>query len=85
MRDVGTSGFAGFDGAATDEVAYYPGGRGMALKPDYQDLLVDFVFGGEMREPNGLPKSPGYFRTLSNAMPYLAVLLVLAAVVGLGW
>jgi hypothetical protein len=57
----------------------------MALKPDYQGLLVDFVSGGEVREPDGLPKSPGYFRMLSNAMPYVAVILVLAAVAGLGW
>ena len=44
---------------------------------------MDFVFGGEVREPNGLPTTPGYFRTLSNAMPYVAVLLVLAAGAGL--
>jgi pimeloyl-ACP methyl ester carboxylesterase len=85
MYDVGTGGFAGFHGGATDEVAYYPGGHGMALKPDYQGLLVDFVFGGEVQEPDGLPRSPGYFRMLSNAMPYVAVIMVLAAVAGLGW
>jgi pimeloyl-ACP methyl ester carboxylesterase len=85
MRDVGTGGFAGFKGTATHEVAYYPGGHGMALKSDYQGLLVDFVFGGDVREPADLLESPGYFRMLSNAMPYVAVLLVVAAVAGLGW
>ena len=85
MRDVGTAGFAGFLGGATDEIAYYPGGHGEALKPDYQDLLVDFIFGGVAKEPAKLSESPGYFRQLSNAMPYLAPILVLAAAAGIGW
>jgi pimeloyl-ACP methyl ester carboxylesterase len=86
MHDVGTGGFAGFKGYVIDEVAYYPGGHGMALKSDYQGLLVDFVFGGKLQKPDGLDEPPGYFfRMLSNAMPYVAVLLVLVGVAGLGW
>ncbi|QLE59889.1 alpha/beta fold hydrolase [Nostoc sp. TCL26-01] len=85
MEDVGTGGFAGFEGNATHEVAYYFGGHGEALKPDYQDILVDFVFNGTVQEPATLSSSPGYFRQFSNAMPYVARLVVLTVGVGVGW
>jgi alpha-beta hydrolase superfamily lysophospholipase len=85
MRDVGPGGFAGFLGDATHELAYYPGDHGAALNSDYQNFLVDFIFSGNVEEPPGLVVTPGYFRPLSNVMPYLAVLLAVATVVGLGW
>jgi len=85
MRDVGTGGVAGFEGQGTYEVAYYPGDHGAALRPDYQDLLVDFVFGGDMNRPAGLKPSPGYYRQLSNAMPYLAALAACSGLVGIAW
>ncbi len=85
MKDVGTGGFAGFTGHQTREVAYYPGGHGEALRPDYHDFLVEFLFDGTVREPAALPLSPGWFRQLSDAMPYLAVLLVLVLAAGAGW
>ena len=84
MRDVGTGGFAGFNGQTTEEVAYYRGGHGEALQPAYRQHLVDFVFGDPVARPP-LPGAPSYYRQLSNAMPYLAVLLTLAAVAVIGW
>ena len=84
MRDVGTGGFAGFEGQETDEVAFYPGGHGTALSPDNQKPLVDFVFGEEVKRPAILTPSPGYFRSLSNAMPYLIRVLALLVLVGVG-
>jgi pimeloyl-ACP methyl ester carboxylesterase len=76
MHDVGTAGFAGFHGHVAHEIAYYAGGHSIALKPDHQDSLVDFVFGGELKEPSTLKRSPGLYQQLSNAMPYLAMTLV---------
>ena len=84
MRDVGTAGFTGFVGGnEKEEVAYYPGGHGKALEPDYQDQLINFVFGGEPQEPEELLKLPGCFRQASNLTPYVAVLLFLLALGGL--
>lgn len=74
MRDIGTGGFAGFNGDATHEVAYHRGGHGEALKPDHHRSLVDFVFGHDVVEPDGLRTQPGIFRQLSNAAPYAAAL-----------
>lgn len=85
MWDIGTGGFAGFEGDETEEVAYYSGNHGEALRPVYQTALVDFIFGGELVRPPNLAESPGFFRQLSNAMPYLAALLALAILAGMGW
>jgi alpha-beta hydrolase superfamily lysophospholipase len=85
MRDVGTGGFAGFDGGATIEVAYYSGDHGEALRPAYQQSLVDFIFGGDVVKPPTLVHSPGYYRQLSNAMPYLALPAAAGAAALLGW
>ena len=85
MKDLGTGGFDGFHGGATDEVAYYPGGHSVALTPQFQASLVDFVFGEQAQKPKTLVPSPGYFRQLSNAMPYLAWLLVLLLLGGAVW
>lgn len=80
MRDVGTGGFSGFWGATTTEVAYYPGGHGEALIPENQDYLVEYVFDQPARWRPDLPGSPGYFRQLSNLMPYAAVAVTAALV-----
>jgi pimeloyl-ACP methyl ester carboxylesterase len=72
MKDVGTAGFAGFLGSETFEVAYYAGGHGAALAPANQSRLVDFVSDRALEEPTDLKAGPGYFRQLSNLMPYLA-------------
>jgi hypothetical protein len=85
MHDVGTAGFAGFDGQETIEVAYYSGDHSAALKPEYQDLLVDFVMGGTVEEPAALIASPGYYRQISNAMPYLVACLACTIIVTIGW
>ena len=85
MRDVGTGGFAGFYGHDSYEVAYYPGGHGEALGPAYCSHLVDYVFDQPPSKPTGLQPSPGYYRQLSNAMPYVAILFVLIIFGFLGW
>jgi len=85
MRDIGTAGFAGFEGEETEEVAYYNGDHGEALRPGYQKSLIDFIFGGQLVRPANLVDEPGYYRQLSNTMPYLAVLLVLTIVVGVSF
>jgi hypothetical protein len=76
MKDVGTGGFSGFWGATTAEVAYYSGGHGEALIPANQDCLVEYVFDQPLRKRPNLQSSPGYFRQLSNLMPYAAKALV---------
>jgi alpha-beta hydrolase superfamily lysophospholipase len=85
MRDVGTGGFAGFDGGVTREVAYYSGGHSAALSPQNQFHLIDFVLNGAMVPPAALKPSPGYYRQLSNAMPYVAMFLVLSLASYGGW
>jgi hypothetical protein len=85
MREVGTAGFAGFNGGDTTELAYYQGHHGAALKPEYHDRLVEFIFGGNPVAPHTLISSPGYYRQLSNAMPYLAVLLATLIIVPMVW
>ncbi|MDB5389007.1 MAG: Alpha/beta hydrolase family protein [Planctomycetaceae bacterium] len=84
MWDIGTGGFAGFEGDETLEVAYYNGDHGEVLRPVYQAALVDFIFGGDLVRPKNLANSPGFYRQLSNAMPYFAVLLVMAILTGMG-
>lgn len=84
MRDVGTGGFAGFLGDFTHEVAYYAGGHGEALSSQRLDRLVDFVLTGESEEPSDLT-TPGYYRQLSNSMPYVAVLILLLVGGAIGW
>jgi alpha-beta hydrolase superfamily lysophospholipase len=84
MKDVGTAGFAGFLGEMTDEVAYHAGGHGEALKEERLDMLAAFALGDEPAKPTGLT-TPGYYRQLSNSMPYLAKLVVLGVVAGAGW
>lgn len=85
MRDIGTGGFAGFDGDSTDEVAYYAGGHGEALKPDHHPSLVDFVFGDEVDEPDSLQRDAGSFRQLSNFAPYAAAVGVIVLAGTLLW
>ena len=84
MRDIGTGGFAGFNGHRTGETAYYKGGHGEALRPANQASLVDFVFGYAANEPDCLEESPGIFRQVSNAAPYAAIVAVFALAAGLG-
>ena len=47
--------------------------------------LVDFVFGKGVQKPTTLKESPGYFRQLSNAMPYLARLAAILMLAGVAW
>ena len=85
MRDIGTAGFAGFDGTSTDEVAYYRGGHGDALRPEHHASLVDFVLGKDVSDPNCLDRDAGLFRQLSNAAPHAMRFGVLASLFALGW
>lgn len=85
MRDIGTAGFAGFDGDATDEVAYYTGGHGEALKPNHHGALVGFVFGDKVDEPASLRREPGSFRQLSNGAPYAAAVVAVLVAAAVGW
>ena len=85
MRDVGTAGFAGFNGHDSYEVAFYPGGHGKALGPTYSSHLVDFISGQPPSKPETLQSSPGYFRPLSNAMPYLSKAVAMIVLGFLAW
>jgi alpha-beta hydrolase superfamily lysophospholipase len=84
MKDVGTAGFSGFLGGMTDEVAYYAGGHGEALKEERLDMLAGFALGDTTVEPTGLT-TPGYYQQLSNSMPYVAKAAVLGLMVGVGF
>ena len=90
MKDVGTGGFDGFDGNATEEIAYFPGGHGTALAPENQESLVDFIFDQEAPRPTMLMESPGYYRQLSNLAPYFAkfvaflILIVVVCLIKMG-
>jgi alpha-beta hydrolase superfamily lysophospholipase len=82
MRDVGPAGFSGFLGESALEVAYYRGGHGAALEPGNWNRLVTFVFGLGLEKPENLVDEPGFYRQLSNLMPYLTPLAVLVVVAG---
>ena len=86
MRDIGTSGFAGFHGdSVAEEVAYYDGGHSEALNPVYHQSFVDFVLGRTVCKPRFLKTHPGLYRQLSNLSPYLAVIVMLILIFGCGY
>lgn len=78
MRDVGSGGFAGFNGSATFEVAYHDGDHGKALQPQNHERMIDYVLGGPETRPTDLVDTPGLYRQLSNLAPYLAWLIIIA-------
>jgi len=80
MKDVGTGGFAGFLGNSTQEVAYLAGGHDAALLEKRRDGVVDFILGQNVAVATDV-RDPGWFRPFSNAMPYVAWILVCAFVV----
>lgn len=75
MKDVGTGGFAGFLGNSTQEVAYLAGGHDAALLEKRRDSVVDFILGQNVVVATDV-SGPGWFRPFSNAMPYVAWILV---------
>jgi len=83
MRDVGTGGFGGFLGSMVEEVAYHEGDHGEALKPGNQSNLAAYVFDQPLLRPANLPSDPGYYRQLSNLMPYIARGLVLLVIIAI--
>ena len=85
MRDIGTSGFDGFDGSSTSEVAYYRGGHSDALRPVYYNSLINFILKGTATSHNSLDGDPGGFQTLSNAAPYVAFFAFLAFLAACIW
>jgi pimeloyl-ACP methyl ester carboxylesterase len=88
MRDIGTGGYEGFNGASTQEVAYYSGGHGEAFRRDNLDNLIDFALAGNLRKLNDkLVREIGFsFRLVSRAMPYLTwIALLLIGFLGYGW
>jgi pimeloyl-ACP methyl ester carboxylesterase len=85
MHDVGTGGFAGFNGQSTHEVAYHPGDHGSALANKNQALLVNFILNGTAQDPGWLNGSPGLYRQLSNFMPYLALSIAFFILLGAGY
>ena len=81
-KDIGTAGFAGFPGSSVRSVGYHRGGHSTALHPNNHKRLVDFVMGGNPRDPDPseLAERPLVFGFFSQAAPIL-IWVVLALVV----
>ena len=85
MSDIGTSGFAGFLGATTRELAYFRGGHSEALHPSYHSSLINLLLTGTATFNDSLDSNPGMFRQVSNAAAYFGIFAVLAFLLACGW
>jgi alpha-beta hydrolase superfamily lysophospholipase len=81
VRDVGTAGYDGFDGAFVQDHRYHAGGHGDMFTTENIKSMVAFVLGTSSRSvvPN-LPAESSSFRLISQLSPTLAGVLLISLI-----
>lgn len=85
-KDIGVGGLTGFDEISVGrQYRSIPGGHGAALCSENLPAIAQYISRGEINESSGLQSPKGWFMVLSRTAPYMAPIVVLLTILGIGW